>query len=321
MYKSEFDKLLKKGLSAKSFLLWGNEPYFIQKYGQILRDMTEAGENTLVHYYEEYDFEQAKNYLSQASLFGDVNCYVLKGEKPIGAKELKALIDICQKTQNSYFIYELASNDGKRVQNYFTQKSAALAVRFFEAKEHEALNELRQKSQELGLTITNEALLHLLRLLEGHLSLAMQELEKLAILEEVDTKEIDKLVYSLTPISLEKFYKALLAKEPLGELFEKLESEEVGVMPVLLGLQRYLKELFLFYSYIRLHGKADSQAILGYKLPPQVAEERVRLSMRIKNYPEIFLTLQECEYLLKTRTQIDAQTLLYSYLMKIQALI
>jgi DNA polymerase-3 subunit delta len=321
LYKNEFDKLLSKGVPAKSFLLWGAEPYYIQKYGERLRRLLDAGENSLVHYYDEYDFEQAKNYLSQASLFGDLNCYRLKTDKVLPAKELKALLDICHKTPNSYFIYELHSNDGNKIHTYFLQRDDATAVRFFEPKEHEAMSELRQIAQEKGVKIDEASLLHLLRLVEGKLSLAAKELEKLAIFEEVGTKEIDRLVHSLAPLSMEKLYRAILAKEPLGVLLQKIEEEDIEVMPILLGFQRYLKELFLFYSSIRLHGKADSKAILGYKLPSFVEEERVRSCMRIKNYPEIFLTLQECEHALKTKTQIDQKTLLYSCLMKIQALI
>ena len=321
LYKNEFDKLLAKGLPAKSYLLWGAEPYYIQKYANLLRQLTEAGENALVHYYEEYDFEQAKNYLSQASLFGDCNCYCLKTEKLLPAKEIKALLEICKKTPNSYFIYELYSNDGSKIHSHFLQRSDATAVRFFEAKEHEALNELRHIANSYNMKIDDAALLHLLRVVEGKLSLAAKELEKLSIFEEVGTKEIDRLVYSLSPLSMERLYKAILAKEPLAPLMQKMEEEDFEEMRLILGLQRYLKELFLFYSYIRLNGKADSKAILGYRLPPFVEEERVRSCMRIKNYPELFLTLQECEHTLKTKTQVDHRTLLYSCLMKIQALI
>ena len=89
-------------------------------------------------------------------------------------------------------------------------------------------------------------------------------------------------------------------------------------MKILLGFQNFLRQLFLFSSYIRLHGQIDSKEILGYKLPPKIEAQRVQLAIKIKAYPQIFLELQECEYQLKTAQSIDKETLLFSCLIKIQ---
>jgi len=77
----------------------------------------------------------------------------------------------------------------------------------------------------------------------------------------------------------------------------------------------------LFHSYIRLHGKSDSKEILGYKLPQFIENERSQLAIKIKRYDKIFLAFQECEYILKTKSDIEKKSILYSYLIKIQALI
>ncbi len=314
MYKNEFDK--KIGDIKKSYLLWGEEPYYIQSYGQKISKLV-GDENKMVFYYDEYDFESAKNYLSQASLFGDVNLLVIKGEKPVPAKELKALLEFTKKLPKSFIIYELYSNEGKRVAKEFEAD-----VRFFRPKEFEALNELKNIASQLGMDIDTPALKHLLHAVDMDLSLAVSELKKLGVYSKsIGTKEIDTLVYATNPVSLEKFFISLIEKKPLNELFMKIEEQEINEMKILLGIENFISQLFMFYSYIRFNGRIDSKEVLGYKLPKFIEEQRSRLAIKIKNYPDIFMTLQECEYELKTKSSIEKKSTLFSYLIKIQALI
>ena len=318
MYKQQFDKLDKR---FSSYLFWGEEPYYIKKYGQKIADTIDAAENKMVLYYDDYDYETAKNYLSQASLFGDTNLLIIKRDKALPKKELTELLTIAQKMDNSFIIYECYSNDGKKIESLFSDKNDAVHVRFFKPSMAEARRELLQLAQQKGITIDGVSLEHLLMLLEGNLDLAASELEKLRLVEgSVEPKDIDSLVYALNPLNLEKFYIALIQKEPVGELFAKLIEEEHNETKILLGLTGFLQQLFMFHTHIRLYGKADSKAVLGYKLPVHVEKQRVALALRIKNYPAIFMLLQECELMLKTKTHSDKSGLLFSYLIKLQAL-
>ncbi len=319
MYKKEFESKL-PNLRAKALLLFGEESYFIKKYSSIVAEKIAAKEQRVVHYFEEYDFEGAKNYLSQASLFGDKNLYILKHSKPIAKRDLQALLEITKKSPNSYFIYELYGNEGKKIAPLFGEKNEAIHVRFFKASLQEAKSELAKFAQEIGLTISPSSIEHLLLLLDNNIEMGMRELEKLrSFSESVQNKEIDTLVYPLNPLNLEKLYLAIIEKKPIDTLLMQIEQEQ-NEMKILLGLQNYIYQLFLFYTYIRLHGHVDSSKILGYKLPRFVEDERARVAMKIKNYPQIFLTLQECEYELKTRSNIDRSSTLLSYLIKLQAL-
>ncbi len=319
MYKREFDKVQKE---FKSYLFWGDEPYFIEKYATNTANRLCPKESRLTLYYDEFDYTLAKEYLGQSSLFGDTNLLVIRHEKALPKKEIESLIDICKKTPNSYLIYLLPSSaQGKKLASIFSAKKEAVDVRFFKASMSEAKMELGSYIKEIGLELEPYALEHLLTLLEGDLLLAKKEIEKLASLDRpVDVKEIDTLVNPLNPLNLEKLYIAIVKKEPIDELLKKIMDEEQNEMKILLGLQNYIQQLFLFYSYIRLHGSSDSKAILGYKLPAKIEEERVALCIKIKNYPKIFQMLQECEYLLKTKTSIDKESLLFSYLIKLQGL-
>ena len=319
MYKKEFDRI---DHSFDAYLFWGDEPYYVRTYAQQTAQKIASKEERLLLYYDEYDFDTAKNYLSQSSLFGDRNLLILKHEKALPKKELQSLIALCNKNPGSFLIYELPTGEGKKISSLFDAKHGAVNVRFFRPSIHEAKAQLQLRAKELEIDIDPFALQHLLAVLEGNLELAMNELEKLRLAgERVETKDIDRLVFALTPLNLEKLYEAIIFKEPLGELLLKLSEEEQNEMKIVLGFQNFLRQLFLFYSYIRLHGSVDSKAVLGYKLPRQIEERRTSLAMRIKNYPEIFLTLQECEHDLKTKAAIDKSSILFSCLIKIQALI
>ncbi len=316
MYKRDFDRLQK---DFKSYLFWGDEPYFVEKYATTIADRLCPKEQRLSLYFEEYDFRLAKEYLGQSSLFGDTNLLLLRHDKALPKKELGALLELCQKNPNSYLVYMLPNNEGKKIASLFNPKKDAVEVRFFKATLPEAKAELMEYAKKMELSIDSFAIEHLLALLEGDLLLAKKELEKLSTLQEsIGPKEIDRLVFPLNPLNLERLYIAIIQKEPLSELFQKILEEEQNEMKILLGFQNFLRQLFLFSSYIRLHGQIDSKEILGYKLPPKIEAQRVQLAIKIKAYPQIFLELQECEYQLKTAQSIDKETLLFSCLIKIQ---
>ncbi len=317
MYKAEFDKSPK---NFDAYLFWGEEPYFIDRYTEQIARQIGNGE-ALRLYFDEYDFDTAKNYLSQASLFGDTNLLILKHDKALPKKELAQLLAICNKNANSYLIYALSSNDGKKIASLFDKKHNAVSVRVFRASLQEAKKELQQFCQENAIEVDYYALEHLLVMLENDISLAISELRKLSLLEgPIETKDIDNLIYPITPLNLEKLYIAIIKKEPIEELFAKMIEEEQNEMKILLGFENFMQQLFLFSSYIRLHGSFDSSKVLGYKLPKHIEEQRAALAMRIKNYPSIFLEMQRCELELKTKTNCDKSALLLSYLIKIQGL-
>ncbi len=318
MYKKEFDNTEKR---FKSYLFWGEEPYYIERYTKNIADSITEVQNRLVQYFDEYNFEQAKNYLSQSSLFGDTNLLIIKHEKALPKKELQSLLEICTKNANSYLIFALQSSDGKKLAPLFSEKNQAVQVRFFKATPIEAKNELIRLANQLQVEIESFALDHLLATLDNNLSYAVQELKKLSLLKEkIGPKEIDTHVYALNPLKLESLYKSIIQKKPIEELFQKIMEEEQNEMKVLLGFENFLQQLFRFYAHIRLFGSSDSKEILGYKLPKQIEQKRVQLAIRIKNYPDIFLLLQECELKLKTKSSIDKEALLFSYLIKVQAL-
>lgn len=325
MYKKALDELLNKGYNLKSILLYGEEPFYIKEYSnKIAQLLSPDKENRLVYYFDEYSFEGAKNYLSQSSLFGDTNLLIIKHEKLLPKNELDTLVDICNKNENSFFIFELYSNDAKKVEKSFDKKKRAQSVRFFKATLYEAQAILSAFAQKKGIDIDNYSLNHLLLWLDINIELALKELEKLSInKEKIGSKEIDELVYPLNTINLEKFYIDLLNKKPILKILKKLEEEEINEIRVILGLENFLQQLFMFHSYIKLNGRFDSREVLGYKLPPQIEKERVQLAIKLKeqNFLDIFKALQDSELVLKSVSNIEKKSYLFSTLIKIQALL
>jgi len=322
MYKREFDQRLQGGL-PKALLFYGANDYLIDYYIDLYRERLDAGEELLSLYFDEWNFAQAKAYLSQSSLFGGINLLIVKHEKKIPKKELDTLIALANKSSDNYFLFAFSGEDrsAKEMQRSFTEKMGGIWVRFFEPNIREGVEILQQKAQKIHLDIDHFALQHLMLTLNNNLALCSNELDKLAILDtKVTSKDIDRLVYSTAPLAMEQFLTDLFERKPvnemIGTLLELGESEE----SLLRSTQRFVNEIFLFNAYIKLHGTPDSAAILGYKLPRQIEEKKAQLAMRVK--PAALLSITE--HLLKSELEmkrpggINKETLLYGTFIKMQ---
>ena len=269
MYQKEFNQRLQNSM-PKAVLLYGDNDYLIDYYIDYYIKKLDAKESMLSLYYEEWDFEQAKAFLSQSSLFGGTNLVVTKREKKIPKKELDTLVELANKNEDNYFIYgyEGSARDAKSMQAAFSEKKGGVWVRFFEPNIREGLAVLQQKAQQIGLDIDHFALQHLMLVLNNNLSLCANELEKLAILgTKVTSKDIDRLVYSTAPLAVEQLLIDLFRKKPITETITRLLELGEDEASILRTTQYFVNQIFLFHAYIKLHGQVDSAAILGYKLP------------------------------------------------------
>lgn len=87
MYQREFDQRIKQAL-PKAALFYGENDYLVDFYIDMYIKKTDAKESMLSLYHDEWNFEQAKNFLSQTSLFGGTNLLVVKHEKKYTKKNL-----------------------------------------------------------------------------------------------------------------------------------------------------------------------------------------------------------------------------------------
>ena len=90
MYQREFNQLIQKSL-PKALLLYGEDDYQIDYYLEYFVSKLDAKDSMLTMYFDEYDFDSAKSFLSQTSLFGGTNLLVIKNDKKLPKKELDTL--------------------------------------------------------------------------------------------------------------------------------------------------------------------------------------------------------------------------------------
>ena len=323
MYKREFDQLLASGTLPKSLMLYGDNDYYLDAYAEAFIDKTGAREGMLKLYYDEYDYQAAKNHLGQSSLFGDMNLLVVRSDKKIPKKELTHLIELAAKNDNNFFLYLYTGSDFKTLTPAFSKKMAAEHVRFFPANLKEGAAILQEKARRLGLQIDRYALEHLLMALNLNLALAANELEKLAILQgPVGAKEIDEHVFSLAPMAMDDFLLSLFSRRPIPEVVAKLHQLGEDEYAVLRAVEYFTAQLFLFHAYIKLHGAPDSAAILGYRLPKQLEQQRAQLAIKIPLplFEKILDTLAEGELAMKAPAASgQKETLLLAILIKIKS--
>lgn len=322
MYQREFDQKLKQAL-PKAVLFYGENDYLVDFYIDSYIKKTDAKESMLSLYHDEWNFEQAKNFLSQTSLFGGTNLVVVKHDKKIPKKELDVLIELANKNEDNYFLYGYsgAPKDAKSMQSAFSEKKGGVWVRFFEPNIRDGIAMLQQKAQQIQLDIDHYALQHLMLILNNNLALCANELNKLAILGmKVTSKDIDRLVYSTAPLATEQLLIDLFNKKPITATITKLLDLGEDEASLLRSTQYFVNQIFLFHAYIKLHGHVDSAAILGYKLPKQIEEQKAQLALRVKSAAllKIFEHLLESEILIKKASATQKEVLVYSMLIKLQ---
>jgi DNA polymerase-3 subunit delta len=325
MYQREFDQRLTRSL-PQAVLLYGENDYMIDHYLDRYKTQLDARDSLLALYHDEYDFDQAKSYLSQSSLFGGTNLLIVRRDKKIPKKELDTLVELANKTPDNYFLYayEGSPSDARSLQGSFTDKKGGVWVRFFEPNVRDGIAVLTQKAQQIGLDIDHYALSHLLTLLNNNLALCAMEMEKLAILgERITQKEIDRHVYSTAPLAIEQLLIDLFSKKPIQSTLTTLLELGEDEYSILRATQFFVNQIFLFHAYIRLHGQPNSQEILGYKLPRHIEDQKAQLALRVKpaTLLKIYEHLLETELSLKRPGSLDKESLLYGALIRLQNLL
>ncbi len=323
MYKRDFDNLIRSGNLPSSILLYGDD-YSTQTYANFLVKKMGDKESLLKQYYDEYDYGLAKSYLSQPSLFGDINLLHLKSDKKIAKKELDTLVEYCSKNQNSFFIFEFCGEDriGKEIAKSFAKKKSADFVRFFKPNQSEAISILAKKASKISLNIDSYALTQLYFTQSEDLLLALSELDKLLLLDkDIVSNDIDAHVFGMGEVNIESFIESFLKKDDIRDrLHHILIDEGIDEIRLITAFASYINTLLLFRIYITLHGTYDVVEILGYPLPANLAKTRASQSSKITldTYQKLLTALIDAENTLKTSTNLDKNSFIISTLIKLQ---
>jgi len=322
MYKNEFDKHIQNKSISNSFIFFGESTFLIDMYTKMLTNIEDA--NILNYYHDEYDFNSAKAHLSQGSLFGDRNILIIKSEKKVPKKELDTLLTLCDKNPDNIFVYAYYGSDHKTYNNKKAfAKTNAMSVRFFHPKEYEAQNIVFQLAQEKNVNIDKFTISHLLKIHNGDVALASNEIDKFRVFDRaITTKDVDTLVYGLASINLDDFIKKLLEKKDFRpDLLNILEHGEDEIR-IISAITTYLTQLYMFNIYIRINGAPNALEILGYKAPSFIVEQKASAAIKIK--PQTYLKLHEL--LLNSELQmkssnVDKSAILLSSLIRLQKLL
>ncbi len=299
-------------------MLYGEEHYFIEEYAKNLSVDEESSKLSL--YYEEYNFTTAKAHLSQASLFGDKNILLIKSEKKIPKKDLDIFIDLCAKNSDNQLIYAYYGDDYKKSQQAFTsKKNHAIEVRFYAANSNESANIILEKASQIDLKLDFHTVRHLLLTHNNNLSLSVNELNKLKLLNRIITnKEIDEFVFGLGEVKLDVLLRQLLDKKDYKENLQKIIESGEDELRIITALSKFITELFIINSYIKINGAPNAIAIYGYNMPMFLLKERAEISMRYKQqtYIDIIDILLKAELQIKIHSEKTAQV--HSTLLKLQ---
>jgi DNA polymerase-3 subunit delta len=137
----------------------------------------------------------------------------------------------------------------------------------------------------------------------------------------VTGKDIDRLVYSTAPLATEQLLIDLFNKKPITDTISRLLEIGEDEAAILRATQYFVNQIFLFHAYIKLNGHVDSAAILGYKLPKPIEEQKAQLALRVKSASllKIFEHLLESELAIKKAPATQKEVLLYGMLIKLQS--
>jgi DNA polymerase III subunit delta len=312
MYKNEFDNYLKQNKKFKAYMFYGQSIFLVEQYA--LSIAQSLGENDEIEklYFDDYNFKYAKDKLLQSSLFSSNNILLIKVEKKIPKKELDSLIEACNMNPDSTLILAcLGDSDFKTMENSFSLKTNSAVVRFFQPTDVEAIKFLEYEAKLLEIKYEISALNHLYFMHKNDLALCVNDLKKLAILDQlITTNLIDSNCFGIGVINFEDFLHDLLSGKDISDDLSLILEEGMNEIFLLNQITSFVQQLFMISSYARTIGQANPKEILGFIPPKNIWEKKSKLAINKK--PEVFQEI--LEYLLNIEldfktSKIDNQSL------------
>mgnify|MGYP000206348643 CR=1 FL=1 len=324
MYRNEFDKLISQDKKFDAYLFYGQSNFLVDYYANKVSLKHGSKEDIEKIYFADYDFKYLKDKLLQSSLFSSNNIVLLKLDKKLNKKECDELIEACNKNPDSVLIIScLGDAEFKTMEKSFTTKTNSVAVRMFALNPNEAVKMLEQKASAMGIKIDMNALSHLFFMHKHDMSLCVNDLNKLAILDEQITSNIiNTHCFGIGGVNFEDFlYDLISAKDVTDDLFMLLE-EGMNEIYLLNQITSFVQQLFMISAYARSFGQANPKEILGFIPPKNIWEKKSRLAISIKpqNFLEIFDFLTALELELKSGKIKNQDIFLQASLRKFQVL-
>lgn len=308
MYKNEFDNRLRQNKEYNAYMFYGQSPYLINYYSDLIAKNLAKGDEIEKLYFDDYEFKYVKDKLLQSSLFSSNNIFLIKIDKKLPKKEVDALIEACNINPHSKVIFScLGDLNFKTMEKSFGEKTNSVFVRFFQPSNAEAISILKTQADFLNLNYDINALNHLYFMHKNNLSLCINDLKKLSVLEEKITSNIvNTHCFGIGGVSFEDFLLNLLTNKDIDSQLETLLEEGMNEIFLLTQIISFIQQLFMISAYARTMGMPNPKEILGFIPPKKVWETKSKLAINIKpeKYQEMLDYLLNIEYELKS-SKID----------------
>ena len=324
MYRSEFDKLISQNKRFDAYMFYGQSNFLIDYYATKISLLHGSKDEIEKIYFGDYYFKYLKDKILQSSIFYSNNIVLLKLDKKLQKKECDELIAACNQNPDSVLIVScLGDIEFKTMEKSFTDGDNSVVVRMFPLIPNEAVKMLEQKAIELGMKFELNALNHLFFMHKHDMSLCMNDLKKLAILEEkIDSNVVNAHCFGIGGVNFEDFLFDLISAKDVSEDLFMLLEEGMNEVYLLNQIQSFVQQLFMISAYARSFGQANPKEILGFVPPKNIWEKKSKLAISIKpqNFLEIFDFLTALELELKSGKIKNQDIYLQASLRKFQVL-
>jgi DNA polymerase-3 subunit delta len=197
----------------------------------------------------------------------------------------------------------------------FTKKVNSCEIVFYPPYENEALSILQKEASSRFVTIDTNALTYLYNMHEKDLTLCVNDLDKLAILNRtIDIDIVNTQCFGMGNINLDNFFIKLFSGVNINNDIYKLLEEGLNEIALLNQTISFIQQLFNINSYLKIYGNLNIKEIWGYNLPKNIASTRVSVAKRyttkqLLDMLDLFLTI---ELELKTKTTLDSNSYIQS---------
>lgn len=339
MYKNEFELKIKQKHIFDSVFFFGLSVYSFEYYASfMINSLPHANGDSIkdsirVVYFDDYDFKEAKDYLSHISLFSSTNILIIKTISKIDTKELKELIEITTKLDNSFLILQQYPNNDEiayskissSMQMQFSKfKDKAGFVRFFKPNLKDSLELIKAKTDESNLKISPQLIKDLYMNNSENLEFCISDIDKLLIYDdEITSQNLEDIKSPTSEINIDDFIYKVLEKKEIAKDYQYLCLHGLKEIEFLAKFANFVQSLILFNIYIKENGFFDSKEILGYKLPKQIEEKRAKVSIlfNMQKYELILESILETDIKIKGAVKIDKKAYLFSKILQIQLIL
>lgn len=296
--------------------------YFISL---VSKKLDTDGQSITKIYFDEYDFSYCKNRLLESSLFNPRNILIIKTEKTIPKKELDELMNSANANKDSFLIIGCyGENDFKAMDSNFKKVKNGYSLRCFSPNPSESLGILNEFAKENHLKCSGETLMHLLNFHKNDLNLCVNDIKKLAILnEEITSKTIDNHCFSMTSVNFDDLFYAFFMKQDISnELKFALESGD-NLILFLNQLISNTQQILMINSYIKLNGSINLLDVIGYNPPQKIANQKTQIATKYKTQTilAVLETLQAIELNMKSSKIDDKDGYFYAAIRGISVLL